>query len=204
MLSKSALLILGIISEEPINPYSISKLVNYKRKNIRESSIIPTSSIYGIINMLQNKKLIKGKKIKNGKLPDRKIFCITDKGQEILRDNIISNLRNPENDLLGLTVAITLMDQLDKEVILEALSEYKDEISREIAARKKLLHADVINGVPFIKLIGLKHILNTIKVNLKTVNELMKRIEEEKYEIVHTPVPFWRDDAIKDVIPRIN
>ena len=35
MLSKTDLLILGIIAEKPINPYAIIKVINYKRNSIR-------------------------------------------------------------------------------------------------------------------------------------------------------------------------
>ena len=72
MLTKTALLILGIIADEPINPYAISKLISFKRKNLRGT--IPDSTVYGIISMLHKKKLITGKRVRNRNTPDRTVY----------------------------------------------------------------------------------------------------------------------------------
>lgn len=114
MLSKTALLILGVIADEPINPYAISKLISYKRRNLRGK--IPDPTVYGIINMLHEKKLIKGKKVKNGNLPDRTIYSITQKGKDILNKNLVAYLSTPEDTLSELPLALFLMGSQEKEL----------------------------------------------------------------------------------------
>jgi hypothetical protein len=51
ILSRTALLILGIIANGSTNPCAMSKLVNWKRANIRIN--IPTQTVYGILNMFK-------------------------------------------------------------------------------------------------------------------------------------------------------
>jgi DNA-binding PadR family transcriptional regulator len=189
MLSKTALLILGVVADEPINPYAISKLISYKRRNLRGK--IPDPTVYGIINMLHEKKLIKGKKVKNGNLPYRTMYSITQKGKDLLNKNLVAYLSTPEDTLSELPLALFLMGSLEKEQVLAALKEYRAKQSEEIAIMAKMVDSEKKRGVPYSGLIAIQHILNFLKVNLNTVNELIQNIERDSHWD-HHPVPFWR------------
>jgi DNA-binding PadR family transcriptional regulator len=197
MLSKVAILVLGIIAEEPINPYAIGKVINYKRENIKKLSNVSASTIYGIINTLQKEKLISGKKSKNGNMPDRTIYSITEKGRGLLRETLISLLSNPEDTLSELTLSALLINHLDSESILKALNNYNIEINRQIRIRKKLLKEEEDRGVSYTGLIALNHNLRVLKVNLKTVNELIDSIAKDT-RTEHYPVPFWIRDIVEN------
>jgi DNA-binding PadR family transcriptional regulator len=189
MLSKTALLILGVIADEPINPYAISKLISYKRRNLRGK--IPDPTVYGIINMLHEKNLIKGKKVKNGNLPDRTVYSITQKGKDLLNKNLIAYLSTPEDTLSELPLALFLMGSLEKEQVQAALKQYQTRQAEEIATMVKMVESEKKRGVPYSGLIAIQHILNFLKVNLNTVNELLLKIERDT-DWSHHPVPFWR------------
>jgi DNA-binding PadR family transcriptional regulator len=191
MLSKTALLILGVIADEPINPYAISKLINYKRQNRR--SKIPDPTVYGIVNMLREKKLIKGKRFKNGNLPDRTVYSITQKGQELLNKNLITYLSTPEDTLSELPLSLFLMSSLDKKQVLTALQEYREKQSDEINVMTGMIESERERGVPYSGLIAIEHILNVLKVNLATVNEVIRKVEADS-QWCHHPLPFWRSE----------
>jgi DNA-binding PadR family transcriptional regulator len=191
MLSKTALLILGVIADEPINPYAISKLISFKRKNLRGK--IPDSTVYGIINMLHKKKLISGKKVKNGNMPDRTVYSITPKGRELLNNNLMTYLSTPEDTLSELPLSLFLMGSLDKDEVLEALKEYQTKQSEEIAVMVKMVESEKLRGVPYPGLLAIECILNVLKVNLNTINEVVRKIETGT-EWSHHPIPFWRSE----------
>ena len=194
MLSKIALFVLGIIAGGPINPYAISKLINYKRSHTLPS--IPAQTIYTITNMLQEKKLISGKRMKNGNMPDRTVYSITKKGQGVLKKNLGSCLSIPEDTLSELSLAFLLMGHLDKDEVLEALKAYRHTIKEEIAIITEMHDLETKQGVSYSGLIAVEYMLNVIKVNLKTVNELIEVINADP-DWGHATIPFWRNEVFQ-------
>lgn len=188
-LSKTALLILGVIADEPINPYAISKLISFKRKNLRGK--IPDSTVYGIINMLNKKKLIKGKRIKNNNNPDRTIYSITAKGQELLKKNLMSYLSTPEDTLSELPLSLFLIGILDKAEVLKALKDYQTHQNKEVVLMEEMVESEKERGVPSSGLLAIEHILQVLKLNLDTVNKAIQQIESHA-DWSHPQIPFWR------------
>ncbi len=194
MLSKTDLLILGIIAEKPINPYAIIKLINYKRNSIRR--YVPAQTVYGVINILHRKKLITGKKIKNGNMPDRTVYSITKKGEEMIRKNLISYLNTPEDNLSELVLSLLLLGFTDRDTVLKALREYEGKIKKEIDTSYKLSAKIVIPEELYTRKIVAKHTLSILRVNLETVQELIKKVENDSHW--RFQVPFWRDEYLHD------
>jgi DNA-binding PadR family transcriptional regulator len=136
ILSKTAIHVLSIIWNGPINPYAIAKLINYKRKIIRRPIHIQT--IYSIVKALHRKRLIVVKRSKNGRMPDRNVYSITDKGKELLRYNLISLLSKPAEPLSEFSLGLFAVGNLDKELVLTALKKYRNEINQDIDIRNLL------------------------------------------------------------------
>jgi DNA-binding PadR family transcriptional regulator len=198
MLSKTALLILGVIADEPINPYAISKLISFKRKNLRGK--IPDSTVYGIINMLHEKKLIKGKKVKNSNSPDRTVYAITARGQDILKKNLITYLSTPEDTLSELPLSLFLMGILDKDQVLKALKDYQTHQKTEVSLTERMVESEKERGVPSSGLLAIEHILQVLKLNLNTVSQVIQQIESDSaWE--HPQIPFWRAEFNQQAKP---
>jgi DNA-binding PadR family transcriptional regulator len=195
MLSKTALLILGIIAEGPINPYAIIKLINYKRKNVRR--YVSPQTVYGIVNILKRKRLITGKRMKNGNMPERTAYSITKKGEELIRKNLVSYLSTPEDNLSELVLSILLIRYLDKKTVLKVLTEYRDKIEEEIASIKKLSSQYKIPKKSYTRQIVAEHTLNILLVNLETVNKLIKKSEIDA-QWCSFPVPWWRNEYLQN------
>jgi len=193
VLSKTALLILGIIAYEPTNPYAISKLVNWKRTNIK----VPTQSVYGIINMFKKRGLVSGKRVKNGNKPDKTIYSITPKGEKLVKRNLVFWLTNPHEVLTELLLSIVLIGFLDKETALMTLKEHQVKTEESIAVGKALRKSKKQTDESHIREISIAYILNTLQANYKTVDALMKIVETEP-QWTNSPVPWWRDEFPSD------
>lgn len=190
-LSNTALFILGIIGDNPVNPYAIYKLANHKRKSFRRPLHVQT--VYSVVKALHKRKLISVEKAKSGNMPDKNMYSITQKGTEILKYNLTSLLSNPEDPLTELSLAIFTMGNLDKGTVLLALKEYQRKINQELAARKKQNFEESQRGLPSYSIVAIEHIMDILKVNRKTVDKLIRKIEtDEQWNI--PPIPFWRDD----------
>jgi DNA-binding PadR family transcriptional regulator len=193
MLSKIALYVLGIIAGGPINPYAIYKLINVKRRQTMGG--IPAQTIYTIVKMLRDKKLISGKRIVKGNMPSRTVYSINKKGQDVLRKNLGLYLSKPEDTLSELPLAFFMMGHLDKDEVLNALREYIREVEGEIAIRTEMNDALRKKGVAPADIIAVEYILNILIVNLKTVNEIIEIIKTDP-NWNHVPISFYRDEIL--------
>ena len=192
MLSKTAFFILGIIGDNPINPYAISKLINSKRKHV--GRYLHPQTIYSVIKSLHKKRLVSLKRMKNGKMPDLNVYTITEKGKKVLRDHLISFLSAPEDPLSELSLAVYTMGHLDRDVVIGALREYQKKTEQEIAAREALIKSDAAeHNLSGANLVAIEHLLHISQVNLDTVTRLIEKVEAEPRWST-SPIPFWRDE----------
>ena len=74
------LIVLGMLKKESMSAYDIQKLVEYR--NISKWVKISTPSIYKKTVQLEKKGFVKGSIVKEGKMPEKVIYSLTDAGQE--------------------------------------------------------------------------------------------------------------------------
>jgi DNA-binding PadR family transcriptional regulator len=193
-LTKTALFILGIIANEPTNPYTMSKLVNFNRRTLRKK--IPAQTVFSIIKILSKKGLISGEKVKKGNMPDMTVYSISAKGQKILKQNLMACITSPEDPMTNLVLSLMLICYLDKDEALQALHEYRDKIRVDIATRKHILSMAIKEDTIFTRIISAHHIFNIQRANLETVEELIEDLEANP-QCKNFPVPWWREEYLK-------
>ena len=86
MLSKSATMLLGLINKQPVNAYEIIKIL--ESMNVKWWYNIADSTVYATLRTLDKKGLIVGASEKNGNMPFRTVYSISEKGKEELRDTL--------------------------------------------------------------------------------------------------------------------
>jgi hypothetical protein len=128
-----------------------------------------------------------------GNMPERMVYSVTVRGKKLLKETLISFLSTPEDTLSELTFSLLVMNHLDKETVLESLNQYKDKLTKEIKARRKLLSREKEHGISASGLVALNHILGVLKVSKKTVNNLIQTIENYN-QWKNSPIPFWRNE----------
>jgi len=198
MLSKIALLILGLIAEKSINPYEIKKLM----VKLDMEKILPMSSstIYATINGLVKKKYIKGKKTKDGKMPEKTIYSITKAGDEAFKTSLKNYLTEPEKILSEFDMSISLICHLDKAIALESLKNHRVEIEAEISERKKMVRALKKNcAVPYTGLTRRMHYIYKREAELKTINNLIIEIEKDN-EWNYFIVDWFRSEVVDSIL----
>ena len=139
------LIVLGILKKEPMGAYDIQKLVEYR--NISKWVKISTPSIYKKAIQLEEKGFIKGEIVKEGKMPEKAVYSLTDEGEKefvklmmetaskpihffldfnavIVKTYLEENLREKENDpeipktgMAVLQQQIVLADAIEKWII---------------------------------------------------------------------------------------
>lgn len=74
------LVVLGMLKKKPLSAYDIQKLVEYR--NISKWIKISTPSIYKKVIQLEEKGYIKSSPVKEGKMPEKAVYSLTDTGEE--------------------------------------------------------------------------------------------------------------------------
>lgn len=175
MLSKPAIMLLGLINEKPINAYEIIKQL--KIMNVKWWYNIADSTVYATIKALEKKEFINGISKKVGNMPDRIVYSITDKG----KTEFLNTLRNCilefdyDTNIFSIAAFFLNIFSIEEQITLlqkrlSFLQAYKNGIENEITKLEKnktpSIHiANVQRMVELIKaeITGATHILGTIK-----------------------------------------
>ena len=113
MLSKPATMLLGLISHQPLNAYEIVKTLDYM--NIKYWFNIGTSTVYATIKTLEKKQYITGKVQKDGNMPDKTIYSITEQGTAVLLDTLRTSFLKFDYDTNIFSITAFFLDCLPLE-----------------------------------------------------------------------------------------
>ena len=103
------LIVLGILKKEPMGAYDIQKLVEYR--NISKWVKISTPSIYKKAIQLEEKGFIKGEIVKEGKMPEKAVYSLTDEGVKLMMETA----SKPIHFFLDFNAVIVNLDKLPPE-----------------------------------------------------------------------------------------
>lgn len=138
MLSKPATMLLGFISRQPLNAYEIVKTLDYM--NIKYWLNIGTSTVYATLKTLEKKGYITGKTQKDGNMPDKTVYSITEQGMSALLETLRNSFLTFDYDTNVFSIAAFFLETFDcmerKELLkkrLQMLCQYKEGIEKQIS-----------------------------------------------------------------------
>lgn len=137
------LIVLGMLKKEPMSAYDIQKLVEYR--NISKWVKISTPSIYKKTVQLEKKGFVKGSIVKEGKMPEKVIYSLTDAGQEEFEKLMLEIAAKPIRIFLNFNAVIVNLDSLSSEnrkqcidSIEENIKELKSYLEQNIHEKENL------------------------------------------------------------------
>ena len=113
------LIVLGMLRKESLSAYDIQKLVEYR--NISRWVKISTPSIYKKVIQLEEKGLISSHTEKEGKMPEKAVYSLTDAGKEAFEKLMIEISCKPINLFLDFNAVIVNLESMSKELQKECL-----------------------------------------------------------------------------------
>lgn len=122
------LIVLGMLNKEPLSAYDIQKLVEYR--NISKWVKISTPSIYKKTIQLEEKGLIKGKTIKEGKMPEKVVYSLTDAGKKEFERLMMDIAAKPIHIFLDFNAVIVNLDSLAPEAQQSCMADIKQHIQQ--------------------------------------------------------------------------
>lgn len=107
------LIVLGMLKKDSLSAYDIQKLVEYR--NISKWVKISTPSIYKKVIQLEEKGLVKGTVVKEGKMPEKAIYSLTPAGEQQFEKLMMEIACKPINIFLDFNAVIVNLDSLSTE-----------------------------------------------------------------------------------------
>ena len=122
-LSNKEIALLGLLMEEPMYPYQIEKIIQFR--DMRSWTEMSMSSIYKALSKLEERSIVKSDvTISEGNKP-QKIFSVTPEGRRAFRTSIRELISKPERMIWQFDLGVYNMDALSKAEIKGALDEYE-------------------------------------------------------------------------------
>lgn len=107
------LIVLGMLKKESLSAYDIQKLVEYR--NISKWVKISTPSIYKKVIQLEEKGFIKSNTVKEGKMPEKAVYCLTNTGEKEFEKLMLEISSKPIQIFLDFNAVIVNLDRLSPE-----------------------------------------------------------------------------------------
>ena len=104
------LIVLGMLKKESLSAYDIQKLVEYR--NISRWVKISTPSIYKKVIQLEEKGLINSVTVKEGKMPEKAVYSLTEAGERQFEKLMMEIAGKPIHIFLDFNAVIVNLDSL--------------------------------------------------------------------------------------------
>lgn len=122
------LIVLGILKKESLSAYDIQKLLEYR--NISKWVKISAPSVYKKVIQLEEKGLIKSHVEKEGKMPEKAVYSLTDAGEQKFEELMLEISAKSINIYLDFNAVIVNLDSLPPDRQKRCLTEIGQNIKR--------------------------------------------------------------------------
>ena len=168
------LVVLGMLKKEALSAYDIQKQVEYR--NISRWVKVSTPSIYKKAIQLEEKGLIKGNAVREGKKPEKVVYSLTDKGEREFERLMYEIASQPIRIFLDFNAVIVNLDSLS----LESQKACISEIKKNIAELKMYLEDNIQEkkSIPDISKTGMA-VLEQQIILAKVIEEWIASLENQ-------------------------
>lgn len=120
------LIVLGMIKAQPQSAYELQKNVEYR--NISKWVKVSTPSIYKKVVQMEEKGYIRGKTVKEGKMPEKTVYQITETGEEFFLKLMEETARQPIRLFLDFNAVIMSLNLVSEQERRELTGRMEQEI----------------------------------------------------------------------------
>ncbi|GAA0738691.1 PadR family transcriptional regulator [Clostridium oceanicum] len=172
MISKPAIMLLGLINERELNAYEIIKQLSYM--NVKWWFNIADSTVYATLKALERKNYIVGKTKKIGNMPNRTIYTITKEGKEKLKDTIKEICILFDYDTVLFSIAAFYIDVFEVEERIYLLDKRIKYLNQYLKGIEKQLPKLKENRVPYNHIDNVKRMIEIIKAEICGAEKLLE------------------------------
>jgi DNA-binding PadR family transcriptional regulator len=172
ILSNIEVILLSIVSEKPSYAYEIDKTIECR--DMRRWVRVGVASIYQVLKRLEEKELVYSQKEKEGRMPDRKRYYITDSGRVALAEASKRLLSNLEWYYLDLNVGLETSDILTPEEMINCLTKRLSLVRANIKRMKENFSAGI--EMPYKKKEVIKNLIYFREAEERFLQEILQEL----------------------------
>mgnify|MGYP001551306154 CR=1 FL=1 len=188
-MTKIAVLILGFLAEKELNPYEIIKIL--KKIDIHRWFPIAESSVYAAVKTLQKKGYIEGKIARDGEMPAKTVYKITETGKSLFLKELQNYLITEEKTPRQFSIGIMLLNHISKSDVIRDLGEKLSALTGKFEFLQNLIHTfEKTKHIPYTGIMHMKYSLYLIEAEIKVTDELIGHIEKDNN---------WNNFIVKDI-----
>jgi DNA-binding PadR family transcriptional regulator len=174
--SPLALVLLGLLTEEPMHAYRMRHLIRQRGKD-SVVNVARSNSVYQTIDRLRRSGLIGVKTTTRGDgRPDRTIYEITAEGRTTLRHWLATTLSTPAREFPEFPAALATMSAATPTEVSRALTARVDALNRRIGELDARLRS---NDVPRLFLIEDEYSITMARAELRWVRSVIADLERK-------------------------
>ncbi|HAF61196.1 MAG TPA: hypothetical protein DCK95_02595 [Anaerolineaceae bacterium] len=175
-LTNSELVIVGLVAEEPRYGYQIEQ--DIVRRGMREWTEIGFSSIYYILNKLEDRALLSSEKHSEGERPTRKIYKLTEQGWMEYREAVRMRLTNPRPRTDDFDLGLANLLALEHPELLQALRSHQTMLKEQLAQVKTKYELDGGERLALPAKELFHHSITLLDAELNWITDAVERLSE--------------------------
>lgn len=186
--SPLALSVLATLSEGPMHPYEIARLLRHRGKD--QSIKIRYGSLYTVVQKLEDHGFVEAEgTARAGRRPERTVYRLTDDGRDELDDRLRELLSEPTKEYPQFEAALSLMGVLSPDDVIGLLTERLRLLDLELATARAGLHELVTKqGLPRLFLIESEYAVALKQAEADWVRGLISELTDGSID----GVGYWR------------
>ena len=166
MLSKTSIVIMGILTKGEKNAYDMLKVID--QMNMKYWLPIGATTIYETCIRLQKKGLIED----TGEAENKAVYCITDTGRKELKKTICELFERVDYDSVWFCLAVIFSDVLSKKE-LEAEKKKRQALLDEYEAGTKANKEQMLaHKIPYSGICAIDRMIHIIEMEKETLKQL--------------------------------
>ncbi|MBE7700315.1 PadR family transcriptional regulator [Oerskovia sp. Sa1BUA8] len=175
-LSAAALLLLGLLHEQPMHPYQVHQTLK-QRGDDRLASITP-GSVYHAMERLESDGLVEVVGTdREGNRPQRTTYRLTDAGREVFAARTARLLGEPRREHPWFPLALSQAHAIDRASALTALRARRAALADELTAWTRRYDDVRSHGLPRRLLLDVEHDLHRIESELTWLDGLLADLD---------------------------
>jgi DNA-binding PadR family transcriptional regulator len=173
-MSKNELVVLGLLNQKPMYGYRLHHEIETTGMEVWAE--VNLSSIYNALNRLEQNRMVRAKRERPGKMPERSVYHITRKGKERLTSLLERTLGDkriqPANLMLGIFFIRGLPKRKAIGFVKSKMQVMQKLLEGFIRARK-----DVGGEKPFPWSFFVQGTIDQLRTGIKKMNDLVKHMD---------------------------
>jgi DNA-binding PadR family transcriptional regulator len=170
--------ILGLLYEEPQYGYQLEKTI--EGWGMRNWTQIGFSSIYYVLKKLEKKELVTSQMEAVEGKPTRKVFTITEKGREVMKEKVRYLLSWSMKYINPFDLGLAYLNYLEPSEVVECLENYLKSAEGRIKFLESSIRTQEKLNSPYRVVALFSRPLSQLKTEMEWVKQFIEKIKEEE------------------------